>query len=155
MKNLKSDEKNSTEATPTHIPQNLIDGLVKTFNSRDMDGMISLFLEHASGEVYGTVQEWSRDEIRRGSMGHTIFDRNGKPLPIGFPKVQFIDVFGEKVMVILEKENRIDDVFRFNAEDGKISHFTSYYFCPEVLSEVGQILKMDVNTHNYYHFHET
>lgn len=54
------------EITPTQIPQNLVDSLVKTFNNSDMDGMISLFLEHASGEVYGTVQEWSRDEIRRG-----------------------------------------------------------------------------------------
>ena len=120
-----------------------------------MEGLISLFLEHASGEVYGTVQEWSRDEIRRGSMGHTIYNGQGQPLPIGFPKAQFVEVFDEKVLVIIEKENKIDDVFRFRMEDGQISHFTSYYCCPEVLTEVAEALKMPVNTHNYYYFRES
>lgn len=154
MKKLNDAKPHELDANSNNLPQALIDGLVSNFNNRNMEGMISLFLEHASGEVYGTVQEWNRDEIRRGSMGHTIYDGKGQPLPIGFPKAQFVEVFGEKVLVILEKENKIDDVFRFRSEDGQISHFTSYYFCPEVLTEVAEALKIPVNTHNYYYFRE-
>ena len=130
----------------------LMDSLVRNFNARDMDGMISLFLEHASGEVYGTVQEWNRDEIRRGSMGHTIYDGQGQPLPAGYPLAKWADVFGERVLVILENETRIDDVFRFTEEDGKVARFVSYFFCPEVLAEVASALKMQVNSHEYYYF---
>lgn len=133
----------------------LMDKLVKTFNERDMDSMIALFLEHASGEVYGTVQEWSREEIRRGSMGHTIYDGNGKPLPLGFPIAKWMDVFGERLLIIFENENRIDDVLRFTEEDGRISRFVSYYFCPEVLTEVANELRKPVTTHNYYFFKES
>lgn len=154
MEKMKTTQYQEPTANLNSLPQELIDNLVANFNNRNMDGMISLFLEHASGEVYGTVQEWSRDEIRRGSMGHTIYDGNGQPLPAGFPKAQFVEVFGEKVLVILEKENKIDDVLRFRSEDGQISHFTSYYFCPEVLTEVAEVLKMPVNTHPYYYFRE-
>ncbi len=154
-----TDLKNSTPSNVTQLynrPTNvLLDSLVRTFNDRDMDGMISLFLEHASGEVYGTVQEWNRDEIRRGSMGHTIYDGNGKPLPAGYPMAKWVDVFGERLLVILENESRIDDVLRFTEEDGKLSRFVSYYFCPEVLTELAVELKMQVNTHNYYFFKES
>jgi hypothetical protein len=111
-------------------------------------------LEHASGEVYGTVQEWTRDEIRRGSMGHTIYDGKGKPLPAGYPMAKLFDVFGERLLIILGKDNKIEDVMRYQEEDGKISRFTSYYFCPEVLNEVAKELNMEANTHNYFFYKE-
>ena len=112
-----------------------MDNLVSVFNKRDMEGMISLFLEHASGEVYGTVLEWNREEIRRGSMGHTIFDGNGQPLPAGCPEARCVEVFGEKLLVIIEKDAVLDDVLRIREADGRIAGFVSYYFCPEVLKK--------------------
>ncbi|MEO0336135.1 MAG: RNA polymerase sigma factor, partial [Pseudomonadota bacterium] len=145
------------ETSPSKVTQlynnpseQLMDSLVKTFNSRDMDGMISLFLEHASAEVYGTVQEWNKDEIRRGSMGHTIFDGNGQPLPEGYPMAKVVDVFGERLVIIIEKGDVLDDVMRIRESGGMISGFTSYYFCPEVLQEVAAALNLKANNHEYY-----
>ena len=132
----------------------LMEQMVHTFNTRNMDGLIALFLEHASGEVYGTVQEWNRDEIRRGSMAHTIFDGSGNPLPQGFPFMKIIELFNERILVIIEKDNLLDDVFRINEEDGKISHFTSYFFCPEVLQEIASKLKLTARTHDYFYYKE-
>ena len=155
MKELNEEKPSNVTRLYNRPSQLIMDSLVKTFNDRDMDGMISLFLEHASGEVCGTVQEWNRDEIRRGSMGHTIFDGNGKPLPSGYPVAKIVEVFGERLLVIIEKGDLLDDVLRVREEDGKIAGFTSYYFCPEVLEEVASGLNMKANSHNYYFYKES
>jgi len=140
--------------SPTHEKEKpseaLLQELVKTFNSRDMDGMLSLFLEHASTEVVGSVQEWNRDEIREGSMAHTIYDGNGSPLPLGFPVAREVEVFGERLLILVEEGEILDDVLRIHEADGKVARWISYYYCPEVLRVVAEQLNMETKNHGYF-----
>jgi len=151
---LNKGKPNTLRIVASSPDEKLLDQMVQHFNDRNMDQLILLFMENASGEVYGTVREFNREQIRRGSMGHTIYDGSGKPLPLGYPQARIVNVFGEKVMAIFDSAEVLDDVLRFREEDGLFSAFTSYYFCPEVLKEVADLLQVRFKSHDYYFFRE-
>jgi RNA polymerase sigma-70 factor (ECF subfamily) len=128
----------------------VIDAFSAAFARRDMDAVIAFFLDDASGSVAGTVQEWNREEMRRGSWGHTVYTRDGKPQPLPYPKGERVVVGGEPLFVLWSDERTIDDVVRFKIVDGRIAGFTSYYFCPDVLAEIAVVLGVQSNDNRYF-----
>ncbi len=138
--------------TPTHrVPTNAPDeetlqAWCKAFNARDLNGLSSLMSEDAEAWVVGMVQEYGRDQIRDGSMEHTINDKEGDP------EARIVEWHGELLVLLWYKvggERRVRDVLRFTEDEGGLASMRYYYFCPETLTEICNALNVPL-THNAY-----
>lgn len=129
--------------------KDIIDKAVTAFNARDLNAIASLFLSSATANAPGCFLEASLEEIKKGSLFYTVNRPNGEPQPSSF-KAQCVDLAGEPIFV-LWNEDRLDDVWRFKFEEGKLAGFDCYYCCPQVLEEVAEILKAKSNFHGYYY----
>jgi RNA polymerase sigma-70 factor (ECF subfamily) len=92
------------------------------------------------------VQEYGREQIRTGSLHHTIV------LDDSASTVERAVYRGEVVLVqwaTREGKRLVEDVFRLEARDGGLRSLTYYYFCPEVLVEVARELGFPVRTNGY------
>ena len=91
--------------------------------------------------VVGMLQEYGRDQIRAGSLHHTLF------LEKGWTRRRARRFRGETVARPLvhgprgrRDDARRRDVWRFEAGEGGLRSAGYYFFCPEVLGEIGREL---------------
>jgi RNA polymerase sigma-70 factor (ECF subfamily) len=127
------------------LPDERVDRFVSAFNARDLDGLAALFLDDAQARVIGMVQEYGREQIAKGSLHHTIFDEEGAP------RVERALFRGEPVLLVwYEKGTRaVEDVIRLAGDGRGIVALDYYYFCPEVLAEVGAALSVPIRTNGH------
>jgi RNA polymerase sigma-70 factor (ECF subfamily) len=94
----------------------------------------------------GCVHEYGREQIRAGSLHHTLFDEEGDP------RAERVVFRGEALVVLVyasEKGRVLRDVLRFEADGAGVRRFRYYYFCPELLEEVAQELGRPLLTNGY------
>lgn len=120
----------------------VLDEFARAFNARDLDAIMAVFAPDATGEIVGCLTEDDRDQIRDGSMIHTIRDaRSGEPYPAGDPGAEVVEIDGERMVVLfyVREDGRrgIGDVLRFEKDDdGRIRRLRWWYFSPELLAEI-------------------
>ena len=132
-------------------PPELLDRFVEAFNARDLDRLTGLFQDDAEAEVVGMVHELGRDQIRDGSLHHTLFDEHGDP------RIERVELLGERLLAIRYtrevdgvRVTEVGDILRlFAGDDGLLRTLRYYYFCPEVLEEVTSALGLPVHTNGY------
>jgi RNA polymerase sigma-70 factor, ECF subfamily len=124
----------------------LLDEFMAAFNARDLDRLTSLFLEDATADVVGMVHEEGREQIRAGSLHHTLMEEAGNS------RAERRVFRGEPVLVLLYDKDgvrAVEDVLRFVERDGKLEALRYYYFCPELLADVGRELGVPVRTNGH------
>lgn len=113
----------------------LVDRFVAAFNARDLDGLAAILEEDAEASVVGCVLEEGRQQIRDGSLHHTMFDEEGDP------RASVVELWGERLVVLhyaAEGQRRLGDILRLDpgeAEGVGLRRLRYYYFCPELLAE--------------------
>ena len=134
------------------VDEGLLDAWCEAFNARDLDKLSGLMLEDASALVVGMVQEYGRDQIRDGSLEHTIMDKVGNPI------AERKEYLGEPIIVLWytvtedgAEKRYVRDVLRFTADRGGLSNMKYYFFCPETLSEVVKELGLPLKDNGYWY----
>lgn len=145
-----ADEQRTRPATAPQLDPALLDRWCAAFNARDLNGLAALMLQDAEAEVVGMVQEYGRDQIRDGSLEHTMFDEAGNP------QAQVATFRGEPVVLLWytvqegETTRRVvRDVLRFEQAEGGVRRLRYYYFCPQTLAEVTTELGLPLVDNGY------
>lgn len=128
------------------VDERLLDAWCEAFNARDLDKLSGLMLEDASALVVGMVQEYGRQQIRDGSLEHTIMDEAGDP------QAERREYLGEPIVVLwydVDGKRVVRDVLRFVSDRGGMADLRYYYFCPETLAEVCEALKLPLVDNGY------
>lgn len=124
----------------------VVDALAEAFTAYDLDRLTALFLADGVSDVIGAVHEVGRDTIRSGSMHHTLFLETDVRY-----RAEVRDFEGEPIVVLWGSfedghPDAVRDILRLDTADGGIARLRWYYFCPEVLAEVGAALGVPVRT---------
>jgi len=128
----------------------LLDAVADAFTAYDVPRLTALLLEDADSEILGMLNEYGADQIRDGSIEHTL--DLSKPYRY---TAEVVDLWGETVLVIRLVDSAgkasVNDLMRLVTEDGKIRSISWYYFCPNFLTEVAAELGEPVilNGHRY------
>lgn len=110
----------------------LLDRFVEAFNARDLDALAALLELEAEASVVGCVLEAGRQQIREGSLHHTLFDEGGDP------RARRVELWGESLVVLDYADpagRRLGDLLRLELGTDGFRRLRYYYFCPELLSE--------------------
>lgn len=125
-------------------PNPTIQAYLEAFNEGNLESMLRLFSEQAENDAALGFQEFSKDEMRKGSLrfglpGHT---------------AKVVELWGKQVIAVFtdEEHPQLHDIQIQEVENGKIVKHTSYFFRKELLlaaaEELGvnaQLMKPPVN----------
>ncbi|MCK0470902.1 sigma-70 family RNA polymerase sigma factor [Halalkalibacter sp. APA_J-10(15)] len=118
----------------------IIKKYLNALNSGDLEGVLSIFSDDAYNEASLGFQEFSKDEMRSGSM------RFGLP---GL-RAEKYNLWGRNVIVVFfdgEQGAEVHDIQYQEIENGKIVYHRSYYFRKEFMfaasEELGYPVQMD------------
>ncbi len=145
MEKINNNTSDSPDLKLNNSQNLLMNKAVEMFNKSDLEGFSQLFVQNAIGNAPGCFYETNLDEIKKGSLFHTINDEAGASW-----LAEHIIINGEDLFVIKDGE-KIDDIWRFDIEENKITMFNCYYCCPKVLEEIAEILNTKANYHGYYY----
>ena len=124
----------------------VVDALAEAFTAYDLDRLTALFLADGVSDVIGAVHEVGRDRIRAGSLHHTLLLETEVRY-----RGEVREFNGEPIVVLWGtfedgQPDAVRDILRLETADGGIARLRWYYFCPEVLTEVGAGLGVPVRT---------
>jgi RNA polymerase sigma factor (sigma-70 family) len=117
----------------------IIQTYLKAMNDGDIEAVMDLISEEALNEAALGFQEYTKEEMRSGSMKY------GLP---GMRAVQF-NIWGRNVIVLLSEGMNgpeIHDIQYQEVENGKIVHHISYYFRKELIFAAANELGIQVQT---------
>lgn len=103
-----------------------IQSYLKAFNNGDLDGLLTLFSVQAQNEAYLGFQEYSKDEMLKGSLRY------------GLPghRAQEIVLWNKPVIIVFadgDQGPEIHDIQVQEVENGKIVSHKSYFFRKEII----------------------
>lgn len=127
----------------------LLDAVAAAFNAYDVPRLTALLLADAHSEIMGVLTEYGADQMRDGSIEHTL--DLSKPYRY---TAEVRDLWGETVVVIRivrDGSTAVNDLMRVSTEDGKVRSIHWYYFSPDFLTELAAELGEPVvlNGHHY------
>jgi RNA polymerase sigma-70 factor (ECF subfamily) len=131
------------------ISPELIERFVEAFNAYDAKRVADLLLETVSIEVEGVGGERGRDAnwIESSMYRHSGELRYGR-------WIERRTFEGEEIVVHWRKSDTgeaVEEVWRFEEEDGLIGRIRDYCYCPETLTEIASALGLPVTTHGHMH----
>jgi RNA polymerase sigma-70 factor, ECF subfamily len=124
----------------------VVDALAEAFTAYDLDRLTALFLTDGVSDVIGTVYEVGRESIGTGSLHHTLLLETDVRY-----RAEVRDLDGEPIVLLWAAfddggPDAVRDVLRVETADGGVSRLRWYYFCPEVLEEIGERCGVPVRT---------
>ncbi|MFD4158513.1 sigma-70 family RNA polymerase sigma factor [Streptomyces hydrogenans] len=127
-----------------------LDALAAAFTAYDLDGLTELFVQDAVSDVIGVAHEVGRTQIAAGSLHHTLVLESSVRW-----RAEVRELDGEPLLLMWatpadgSDPEAVEDVLRAEIVDGGITRLRWYYFCPDVLAEVGDRLDVPVRTHGH------
>jgi RNA polymerase sigma-70 factor (ECF subfamily) len=127
----------------------LLDAVADAFTAYDVPRLTALLLADADSEILGVLTEYGADQIRQGSIEHTL--DQSKPYRY---TAKVVDLWDEPVLVIRivkDGKSAVNDLMRLTTENGKVRSIRWYYFSPNFLTEVAAELNepVELNGHHY------
>lgn len=127
-----------------------LDALATAFTAYDLDALTRLFVEDAVSDVVGMAHEVGRDQIAAGSLHHTLVLETSVRW-----RAEVRELDGDPLVLMWatpadgDGPEAVEDVLRTQTAGGGITHLRWYYFCPDVLAEVGYRLGVPCRTHGH------
>ncbi|HEY4570654.1 MAG TPA: sigma-70 family RNA polymerase sigma factor, partial [Kribbella sp.] len=127
----------------------LLDAVAEAFTAYDVPRLTALLLADADSEILGVLTEYGADQIRQGSIEHTLDPT--KPYRY---TAEVVDVWNEPVIlirIVRDGHAAVNDLMRLSTEDGKVRSIRWYYFSPNFLTELATTLgePVELNGHHY------
>lgn len=136
----KINSKSNSTSKSINSEHPIIEKYLNALNNGDLEGVLSIFSDDAYNEASLGFQEFSKDEMRSGSM------QFGLP---GF-RAEKYKLWGKNVIVLFydgEQGAEVHDIQYQEIENGKIVHHRSYYFRKEFMfassEELGYPVQID------------
>jgi len=134
----------------------LVDQFVAAYNALDLAGLLSLMVDSASVENVGCGVQIGR-EVFSGKDGWFHAAVYGHPewpewLQYESPRMQRAICGGEPVALgftTRQGKEALEQVMRFDEQDGRIARLRGYAFCPETIKEIGAEVGLRVRTGLY------
>jgi RNA polymerase sigma-70 factor (ECF subfamily) len=140
---------------PVPSPE-LVDRFVALYTAKDLAGLVSLMLDGGSVENVGCGLEFGREafESRDGWFHHAVFGHPEWPAPFQYEAARLERAVYEGEPLVLGFTTRrgreaLEQVLRFEEQDGRIARLRGYAFCPETMREVAAALDLPVRTGLY------
>jgi len=128
----------------------LLNAVADAFTAYDVPRLTALLLADADSEILCVLTEYGADQIRRGSIEHPL-----DPAAEHRYTAEVREMSGETVLVIRASKDgstpAVNDLIPLVAEDGKVRSIRSYYFSPEVLTEIAEALGEPVQLNGYHY----
>ncbi|MFI7011314.1 sigma-70 family RNA polymerase sigma factor [Streptomyces sp. NPDC050145] len=127
-----------------------LEALAQAFTAYDLAGLTKLFVQDAVSDVIGMAHEVGRDEIAAGSLHHTLHLEDSVRW-----RAEVRDLDGDPLVLMWaipadgSGPEAVEDILRAETADGGITHLRWYYFCPDLLTEVGERLGVPCRTHGH------
>ncbi|WP_179199870.1 sigma-70 family RNA polymerase sigma factor [Streptomyces sp. NRRL B-24572] len=127
-----------------------LDAMAEAFTAYDLDGLTKLFVEDAVSDVIGMAHEVGRDQIAAGSLHHTLHLETSVRW-----RAEVRELDGDPLVLMWatptddDGPEAVEDVLRAETSDDGITCLRWYYFCPDVLAEVGDRLGVPYRTHGH------
>lgn len=141
---------NDNKAVTPVVSVALLEKWCAAFNARDLNALANLMLADAEADVVGICHEYTREQIRDGSLHHTVLGEDGDP------EARVVQFRGEPVVLLWytveengTKRRVVRDVLRFVEAEGGVRSLRYYYFCPETLAEVTRELGLPLVDNGY------
>jgi len=134
----------------------LVDRFVALYNAKDVNGLIALMLDSGSVENVGSSLEYGHENFPRrdGWFQHAVFGHDEWPAEFHYESARLERALlaGEPVALgfaVRRGREALEQVLRFEEEDGRIARLRGYSFCPETMREVGAELGLRVRGRLY------
>jgi RNA polymerase sigma factor (sigma-70 family) len=135
-KKLKTPVENEPNLSVTNTSTNsILDQYLLHFNNSDVEGLLSLMTDTVEFDVSPGFREFTKEEVRNGSL------RFGLPGHLG----KRVVLWGKEVNIVLAKSKSgylLHDINYQKVFDDKIVFHKSYFFCKELMSEAAKELKI-------------
>jgi RNA polymerase sigma-70 factor (ECF subfamily) len=147
-----------TDAAPRRasVSPALVDRFVAAYNASDLPGLLGLMLDTASVENVGCGVQIGREAFsgKDGWFHAAVYGHPEWPewLQYESPRMQRALVAGEPVALgftVRRGKEALEQVLRFDEQEGRIARMRGYAFCPETIREAGEALGLPVRTGLY------
>jgi RNA polymerase sigma-70 factor (ECF subfamily) len=149
----KDEEAMSARPVPS---RELVDRFVALYTAQDLPGLIALMRDGGSVENVGSGYEFGRESFRSGEswFHRAVFGHPEWPAEFQYEaaRVELVVLDGEPMVLgFATRRGReaLEQVLRFEEEDGGIARIRGYAFCPETMRELGERLGLRVRTGLY------
>ena len=134
----------------------LVDRFVAAYNALDLAGLLGLMLDSASVENVGCGVQIGREAFsgKDGWFHAAVYGHPEWPewLQYESPRMQRALCGGEPVALgftTRKGKEALEQVMRFDEQDGRIARLRGYAFCPQTMQEIGAELGLRVRTGLY------
>jgi RNA polymerase sigma-70 factor (ECF subfamily) len=134
----------------------LVDQFVAAYNALDLAGLLGLMLDTASVENVGCGVQIGREAFsgKDGWFHAAVYGHPEWPAWLQYesPRMQRAFCGGEPVALgftTRQGKEALEQVMRFDEQDGRIARLRGYAFCPETIQEIGAELGLRVRTGLY------
>lgn len=127
----------------------LLDAVADAFTAYDVPRLAALLLADADSEILGVLTEYGAEQIREGSIAHTL--NLSKPHRYTAQVVELWDELVLVIRIVRDGKAAVNDLMRLTTEDGKVRSIRWYYFSPDFLTELAAELgePVELNGHHY------
>ena len=134
----------------------LLDRFIERYNARDVKGLVALMLEGGSAENVGNSFHVGLEPSAGvpGFLDKVVHGHREWPPQFQFAnrRVERIEFGGEPVLLFFVSRGgreSLQNVMRFEEQDGRIARIRSYAFCPDTIRAIGETLGVRVFTGIY------
>jgi RNA polymerase sigma-70 factor (ECF subfamily) len=152
---LSEDETGASAQRPAPATA-LVDRFVAAYNARDFQGLIALMLDTGSVENVGCGVQIGREAFsaKDGWFHAAVYGHPEWPAEMQYesPRMETAVCAGEAVALGFTTragKEALEQVLRFEVQEGRIVRMRGYAFCPETMREVGAELGLRVRTGLY------
>ena len=147
---LADPDRDTALARRTAPDRDTLAALARAFTAYDLGGLTKLFVEDAISDVIGMAHEVGRDQIAAGSLHHTLHLEDSVRW-----RAEVRELDGDPLVLMWATPTHgkgteaVEDILRPETADRGITRLRWYYFCPDVLTEVGERLGVPYRTHGH------
>ncbi|MFS0558238.1 sigma-70 family RNA polymerase sigma factor [Brevibacillus sp. 179-C9.3 HS] len=125
--------------------QIIIDAFIDCFNRRDPSGIADLLDDHACTDIVHVAQEYGKQVVR----DHSLADWARDPVEM---RAELHFLWGHPAIIQIAAQDDGEYVYNLSLlkfDENKITGMKDYYFCPELLAEAANELKLGAPVRKY------
>lgn len=135
----------------------LVQQFVDAFNAADVDALRATMLTTVTAEVFALGTGRGLDNIDKPDRWIGACLNGHSPDPTRHQRAEYAHFEGTPLVILWrrfgEGPEKMEEIWRFHEEEGKIAHIWDYCACPETLQEIGEALGYPVLARSYGYYH--